>query len=85
MIIVGNPELLQKDCNWYQLIKYCKEMKVVAGQSFEVEDYNTDGANAPEMISYDKNVLHEFNEKLNKLGAFVSRSSSDDSFASAKS
>ena len=36
MILVCNPNTLQKDPLWYQFVKYCKDNNACAGEKFDL-------------------------------------------------
>jgi helicase MOV-10 len=39
MIVIGNPETLQKDRNWYQFVKYCHENGACKGLPFKMKEF----------------------------------------------
>ncbi len=39
MIVIGNPETLQKDRNWYQFVKYCHENGACKGDPFKMKEF----------------------------------------------
>ena len=43
MILVCNPNTLQKDPLWYQFVKYCKDNNACAGEKFDlIKNYEED-------------------------------------------
>jgi helicase MOV-10 len=39
MIVIGNPETLQKDRNWYQFVKYCYDNRACKGSPFKMKGF----------------------------------------------
>jgi hypothetical protein len=39
MIVIGNPETLQKDRNWFEFVKYCHENGACAGDPFKMKEF----------------------------------------------
>jgi hypothetical protein len=56
MIVIGNPETLQKDRNWYQFVKYCYNNGACAGLPFKMKDFVETPAE-----------LDNLNERISKL------------------
>lgn len=68
MIVIANPETLQLDANWYELIKYCKEKGVCAGGDFELRKPTA------KLIDAKGNELQSFEEKLsNTVDALINK------------
>ncbi|XP_055631253.1 putative helicase MOV-10 [Toxorhynchites rutilus septentrionalis] len=38
LIVIGNPETLQQDVNWYEFIRYCFNEKAIRGVNFELDE-----------------------------------------------
>ncbi|XP_058461673.1 putative helicase MOV-10 [Malaya genurostris] len=38
LIVIGNPETLQQDPNWYEFIRYCFQQKAIRGVKFELDE-----------------------------------------------
>ncbi|XP_058835561.1 putative helicase MOV-10 [Topomyia yanbarensis] len=38
MIVIGNPETLQQDPNWYEFIRYCYHQNAIRGVKFELDE-----------------------------------------------
>ncbi|EDS42511.1 DNA-binding protein smubp-2 [Culex quinquefasciatus] len=38
LVVIGNPETLQKDANWYEFIRYCYGAGAIRGVKFELDE-----------------------------------------------
>lgn len=38
LIVIGNPETLQKDANWFEFIRYCHHAGAIRGVKFELDE-----------------------------------------------
>lgn len=68
MIIVGNPETLQLDSSWFEMVKYCKEVGAVSGDPFILKSPNHTPSN------YKDNLLANLTEKLSKVEIYLAGS-----------
>ncbi|XP_062564411.1 putative helicase MOV-10 [Armigeres subalbatus] len=63
LIVIGNPETLQQDPNWFEFIRYCFKERAIRGVKFELDEKRQQVKELVDKEAY-LSVIHE---KLNKI------------------
>lgn len=67
LIIVGNPETLQKDQNWNSFIHFCKDNNACVGERFRIKKMTDEEENLVCMLTKTLNVAERPEEQNDEI------------------
>lgn len=78
LIIVGNPETLQKDQNWNSFIHFCKDNNACVGERFRVKRMTDHEEKLVCLLTKTLNVAENPADQVEEVNAIVKRDRDDE-------